>query len=279
MPTALRNFLIALAVLAVAFASILYDLARFALGSDTYSHIVLIPFVCAYLAVLRRNTTFGGPKWPAIIPAVVGALLLGGTWFVKQPEPRLCTLTLAFVCLVLASGFGFLGRDAVRAWAFPFGLLFFMAPFPPAMLHGLEVFFQHGSALAAAGMIKLSGLTAMRDGLFFYLPGLTIQVAQECSGIRSTLVLFITSLIAGYLLLRSLRSRAILAASVIPLAILRNAFRIFSLAWLSVEVNPNVIDSALHHRGGPIFFALSLIPFLLLLLLFRKLERKTVHVA
>ena len=66
---------------------------------------------------------------------------------------------------------------------------------------------------------------------------------------------------------------------VIPLAILRNAFRIFSLAWLSVEVNPNIIDSALHHRGGPIFFALSLIPFFLLLLLFRKLEKKPANAA
>jgi exosortase len=152
-----------------------------------------------------------------------------------------------------------------------------MVPLPQRIMDGFEVFFQHASAFAAAIMIKTSGLPAMQDGLFFFLPGLAIEVAQECSGIRSTLVLLITSLIAGYLLLRRPRDRAILAVAIIPLAILRNGFRIFSLAWLSVEVNPNVIDSALHHRGGPIFFALSLIPLFLLLLLLRKLERKRAY--
>mgnify|MGYP003908365983 CR=1 FL=1 len=36
-----------------------------------------------------------------------------------------------------------------------------------------------------------------RDGLVFKLPGIEMQVAQECSGIRSSLVLFITGLVAG----------------------------------------------------------------------------------
>ena len=127
--------------------------------------------------------------------------------------------------------------------------------------------------------MKVSGLTVLRDDLYFSLPGLTIEVARECSGIRSTLVLFITSLVAGYLLLRRPGNRAILAVSIIPLAILRNGLRIFTLAWLSVEVNPTIIDSALHRRGGPIFFVLSLIPFFLLLLFLRRHERKNARVS
>jgi hypothetical protein len=34
-----------------------------------------------------------------------------------------------------------------------------------------------------------------------------------------------------------------------------------------------MIDSPIHHQGGPLFFALSLIPFFLLLLFLRKSER------
>jgi hypothetical protein len=33
-----------------------------------------------------------------------------------------------------------------------------------------------------------------------------------------------------------------------------------------------MIDSDLHHKGGPIFFALSLIPLFLLLWWFRRME-------
>ena len=273
-----RNFVLALAALTVVFAAHLIELARFALKSETFSYIVLIPFIAAYLMSMRWKAAVEDPQpssQAAAIAATIGFLLLAINWFgVKTTEIRLCVLTLSFVAFVLAAAFRFLGADAVRQLAFPLALLLFMVPLPPIVMNGLEVFFQHASAFAAAGMMNLSGLPSMQNGLYFQLPGFAIEVAQECSGIRSTLVLFITSLIAGYLLLRRPRDRAILAFAIVPLAILRNGFRIFSLAWLSVEVNPKIIDSALHHRGGPIFFALSLIPLFVLLLILKRMEKK-----
>jgi len=273
----LRNFGFALAAIILVFAKPLFDLVQFAFQSDAFSHVILIPFISAYLASLRRKTVIlnASSTSPGMFVALALGLLLAASWFTTpSPEIRLCLSTLAFVCFVFAAAFRFLGHAAVRELAFPLGLLFLMAPLPPVIMDALEIFFQHASAWAAAAMMKVSGLPALRDGLFFLLPGLRIEVAQECSGIRSSLVLFITSLIAGHLLLRTTRHRAILAASIVPLAILRNGFRIFSLAWLSVEVNPNIIYSALHHRGGPIYFALSLIQLMLLLLFLRRLETK-----
>jgi exosortase/archaeosortase family protein len=105
------------------------------------------------------------------------------------------------------------------------------------------------------------------------LPGIALEVGQECSGIRSSLVLFITSLLAGYMFLRTPSRRAILVLAVIPLAILRNGLRIGTIGWLCAHISPDFINSAIHERGGPIFFTLSLIPFGLLLLVLRKGER------
>lgn len=283
-----RHFALAAGAVALLFAKPLFDLTRFALNSDTFSHIILIPFIAAYLASLRWKTAtqqsaasergvYAASTAAALIALLTALLAFAAGVFFKPADVRVCLWTLSFVLLIWAVALRFLGWPAVRQLAFPFALLLFMVPLPQVIMDGIEIFFQHASAFAAAQMIKISGLPAMQDGLFFLLPGLAIQVAQECSGIRSTLVLFITSLIAGYLLLRRPRDRAILALAIIPLAILRNGFRIFSLAWLSVEVNPNIIDSALHHRGGPIFFALSLIPLFLLLLLLRKLEKKQAY--
>jgi hypothetical protein len=56
------------------------------------------------------------------------------------------------------------------------------------------------------------------------------------------------------------------------LAILRNGFRVFVIGELCVHVSPSMIDSPIHRKGGPIFFALSLIPFFLFLVLLRKLD-------
>jgi len=59
---------------------------------------------------------------------------------------------------------------------------------------------------------------------------------------------------------------------VIPLALLRNGFRIFVIAELCVRMGPQMIDSPIHRRGGPVFFVLSLVPLFLLLLYLSKRE-------
>ena len=121
-------------------------------------------------------------------------------------------------------------------------------------------------------MFSLTGLPNVRSGNFFRLPTITIEVAEECSGIRSSWILFITSLVAAEMFLRSSWRRLILVALIIPLGVLRNGFRILVISWLCVEVGPHMIHSFIHHRGGPIFFALSLGPLFLLLWLLRRGE-------
>ncbi|PYL65541.1 MAG: hypothetical protein DMF20_08545 [Verrucomicrobia bacterium] len=69
--------------------------------------------------------------------------------------------------------------------------------------------------------------------------------------------------------------RIVLVAFIIPLGILRNGFRILVIAVLCVNVGPQMIHSVIHRRGGPLFFALSLVPLLLLLAWLHKGEVRT----
>jgi exosortase/archaeosortase family protein len=87
-------------------------------------------------------------------------------------------------------------------------------------------------------------------------------------------VLLITSVVAGKLFLRSGWSRLLLVVLVAPISIVRNAFRITVIGELCVNVGPHMIDSFIHKRGGPIFFALSLIPMLVAIWLLARRERK-----
>ena len=70
--------------------------------------------------------------------------------------------------------------------------------------------------------------------------------------------------------------RIVLVAFVIPLGIVRNGFRILVIGLLCVHVGPHMIDSVIHHRGGPLFFALSLVPLFLLLWWLRRPGTATV---
>src|SRR5437879_4820118 len=100
------------------------------------------------------------------------------------------------------------------------------------------------------------------------------MVAKECSGIRSSLVLVITSLLAANMFLRTTWRRALLVGAVIPLGLLRNGLRILVISLLCVHIGPEMIHSAIHRRGGPVFFALSLVPLFAMLWLFRRQELK-----
>jgi exosortase C (VPDSG-CTERM-specific) len=277
----LRKFFLATAILVVCFGRPLFDLLRLAAKDDLYSYIPLIPLISVYLVWLQKKKLphFSEParKLASFIFAGGLAAIAGYLFVVRSAslanEDYLALTIFAFLLFFTGTCCLFLGRKMSRAIAFPIGLLVFMIPFPEFVRHGIEAFLQHGSAAVADGLFKLSGMPVYQDGLMFRLPGFNLEVAPECSGIRSSLVLFIMSLLTGYLFLRKPWNRTMLALAVIPLALLRNGFRIFVIGQLCVRVGPEMIDSPIHRHGGPLFFVFALLPLFLLLIFFRKFER------
>ena len=261
-----------LVCLAAVFGQTLLNLARLAVEDDLTSHALLVPVICAYLAWTMRGRVPPAPsgaRWPGVVLALVGPALLAVR---VPPGDALSLRVFAFVVLLWAGGFLALGAGVMRAVAFPAAFLVFMVPLPSGLVAALETFFQYTSAEVAYQFINWSGTAVLREGLTFTMPGIALHVGPECSGIRSSFVLFMTALLAGHMFLRSNWSRLVFALFVVPLGIVRNAFRVFVLAMLSVHVHPSYIDSPIHHKGGPIFFALSLLPFFLVLGLLRWLE-------
>lgn len=265
--------------LAALFAKPLASLALYALGSDLNSHIVLVPIISAYLIAIQRSQLPRRDK-PAYTSAFLSTLPAFGAFYIRwtvsaiSENDGLSLVVFSFLCLLTAGGFVFLGKRWMMAAAFPVAFLLFMIPLPDAAVSWLENASKVGSAESSALLFGIFGTPVMREGLVFRLPGIVIEVAQECSGIRSSWVLFITSLLASHLFLKSPWHRVLLVAFVIPLGLLRNGFRIAVIAWLCIRYGPQMIDSIVHRRGGPLFFVLSLVPLFLLLVLLRTLEKR-----
>jgi exosortase len=167
------------------------------------------------------------------------------------------------------------GISAARV--FSFGLLFLLClvPLPAAMLNAVVVFLQRSSAEVADVIFTALGIPFYRESFIFSLPNLTIHIAEECSGIRSTLSLLVTSLVAGHFFLRTFWGKCALVTVVVPLAIVKNAFRIVGLSLLANYVDPSFItDSALHRYGGIPLFVVSVAILLCLAWLLRSLEER-----
>jgi exosortase C (VPDSG-CTERM-specific) len=275
----LQRLGVASGLLLACFGRPLCQWASFALHSELFSYVLLIPFISAYLIWSARKSPA-----PAIRPCrpgaavgfAAGAALLAAYWigrangWVPARQDYLALMMLCFLCWFWGACLAMLGFKLMSQVAFPAGFLLFMVPLPLAWLANIDTFLQYTSAAAAAAFYGLAREPLWRDGLNLHLSGFSLRVAPECSGIHSTMVLLITSVLAAHLFLRRFWTRAALVLVVIPLAILRNGFRVFVIGELCVHISPEMIHSPIHTHGGPIFFALSLIPFFLWLIFLRK---------
>ena len=275
----LRKWAIWIAAVTTAFAYPLFRLMVHASEQSLHSHVVLVPFVAAYLLLTNRSTlpTPGRPSIPwAVLTFGTGLAALAARTTFDQSltiNDGLALTTLAYLAMAVAGGFLFVGAKWMAAAAFPLGFLLFMVPLPDAAVIWMEDALVLASADVSAWMIAATGTPMIREGTVFQLPTIVLEVARECSGIRSTWVLFITSVVASHMFLTSPWRRLVLVAFVIPLGVIRNGFRILTIALLCVKIGPHMVDSVIHHRGGPIFFGLSLVPLFLLLTWLRRRER------
>jgi len=272
------GWLLLVGALSITFLHPLTSLAAHAAKEDLHSHLLLVPFVSAYLlrlqwAELSRDLC-SSIGW-ALLPAALALAAFGASAILRERLSHndwLALMALSFVAFLWAGTFVFLGRRWMQSAAFPVGFLIFLVPLPDAAVEWLEHASVLGSAETASMFFNLSGTPVLRDGVIFELPGIVLEVAQECSGIRSSWVLLITSLVASHMFLKSPWRRFVLVAFVIPLGLIRNGFRILVIGLLCVHVGPHMVHSIVHKRGGPFFFALSLIPLFLLLWWLRRGE-------
>jgi exosortase len=201
-----------------------------------------------------------------------------GYWSADAAIPDLDRMSMTmFALVVMCWGIFVCCFGVTLCRKVSFGLLFllFMVPFPTVLLDAIVGFLQRSSTEATALLFSALGVPVFRQGFVFSLSNFTIHVAEECSGIRSALSLFITGLVVGHFFLRSVWTKAALVAIVIPLAIVKNAFRIVGLSLLANYVDPTFItDSMLHRSGGVPLFVLSLIVLFSLAWLLWRVEKR-----
>ncbi len=147
-----------------------------------------------------------------------------------------------------------------------------MVPAPSAWMDQITVWLQHASAATSYAILRLLGIPVFREGMIFQLRGLTLEVAQECSGIRSCLAFVLVAILASRVCLRSLWSQWTLIAFMIPIAIFKNAVRIVAISTLSAYVDSGYLHGRLHHEGGVVFSLVGIAFFVPLLFALQWLE-------
>lgn len=248
--------------------------------TEYYSHILLIPLLSAYLLYRKRQfleSSQEGSYESGLALLVAGIII----YAVKTINDDVFTTNEALVllaCSALTSwggGFVFIyGVKAVRIAVVPFIFLVFMFPVPTTVMDKVIYFLQSGSSTTVEGFFTLTGVPFTRDGFVFHLPTLSVEVAKQCSGIRSTLALIITGVLAAQLLLTKNWQKIIFMMSLIPVALFKNGLRITVLSILGVYWDERIlVDGWLHRSGGIVFFIIALCLLSLILMLLRSTEK------
>jgi exosortase len=256
----------------------------FSLKEDEYnshsSYILLIPFISAGLIYYGRKRIFSNlhvSPWQASLAFLTGGLFsyLGYAYRSQLDETGHVELvTLALIAFWFGGFLLSYGSTAFKAALFPLLFLGVAVPIPNRAAQELVLFLQKGSADIVSVLFALTRTPAYRTNMVFTLPGFAIQVAEACSGIRSTLGMFVVTLLAAHLLLRSRWKKTALLVAVIPVSLFKNAVRIVTLTLLAIHYDMGFLKGSLHHEGGIVFMLAGLcLMYPLLLILIRSEEK------
>jgi len=264
------------------------DLGRIVFKNDTYSHIALIPMVSAVFIIIRRESIFAevqGKPTAGFGVSTGGLLLYGVAWMLSEqlsrqtfrnqdaPNDYLALCTAAVVAWVIGSFIAVYGIPAFKKARFALLFLMFSIPMPMFLQDGVITLLQYATAEASDLVFQASGVPYHRSGLVFQFSNLAVEVAEQCSGIRSSLSLLIVSVLTGYLFLRTVSRRIILVLAVFPITVFKNALRIVTITLLANQIDPRFLSSHwLHISGGVPFFMIALTLFIPLVWVLRKNE-------
>lgn len=231
---------------------ILPDMAQDWWDDPGSSHGILIPPVAVYIAWLRRDLTLAQPAFPdsrglwltlsACLMLLVGTL--GAEFFLARAS---------FVLIVAGLVWTFWGLPRFRTLLFPLLLLLTMVPLPQLVYNAASVPLQEMASSVATSLVQMLGIAVYQDGNVIHLAGISLGVAEACSGLRSLTSLVTAALMVGFLFCTRVRTRVLLVALAVPVAIGMNVVRVTGTALIA-EYNQQYALGYYHLFSGWLVF-------------------------
>ena len=252
-----------------------------AVRDSQYTHILLILPVSISLICLEWKSSDSSAGSRSDIGLILLVAALVATVIARRhlsSLPRDQQLSVNMTALVVWWIGAFIVSFGTRAFQralFPLCFLFWIVPIPEFVLNPVVRWLQEGSVISTRPLFALFGVPTTQDGTLITIPGLTVEVAPECSSIRSSLMLVVTTMVLAQMLLRSTWRKALVIAVAIPLSVAKNGLRIFVLAMLTTRVDRSFITGRLHHQGGIIYFLIALASIILLIWIAHLTEKKS----
>ena len=242
------------AVVAVAVALCVPALANLSYlwkGSQFYGHAYAIPVVAAYLAYQNRRAL--GASMRDLRPPKSGPLVAFGaaTFGVLSLMGDAGFAVGVGIPLVLgATAFAIGGLALMRPLVLPLVFLALMVPPPRFLTYEILFRLKLFVTQSAVALMHAASVTVAAEGNRILVPGHTLFVADACSGLTSIVTLLPLACIVAYFLTHGVWRRALVIASVVPLSIAANIFRVIVTVQLVERWGIGFAQGVLHETFG-----------------------------
>jgi exosortase A len=218
---------------------------------DTYSHILLILPILAWLVWIRRDEVAGVEArgwWPGFLWCLLGLAIC----FVGRSADINLIAQLGVIVAFQGATFGIVGLRVGLILAFPLAYMFFLAPFGDEIIPPL----QYVTAEMATALTRFSGVETVADGIHIDTPAGLFIVAEECSGVKFLVAMVALGVLVAYSCFASWKRRMLFLLACVIVPIVANGIRAWATIFIAQYVGAEAAGSFDHIVYGWFFFGI-----------------------
>ena len=218
---------------------------------DTYSHILLILPILAWLVWIRRDEVARVEArgwWPGFLCCLLGLAIC----FVGRSADINLIAQLGVIVAFQGATFGILGLRVGLILAFPLAYMFFLVPFGDEIIPPL----QYVTAEMATALTRFSGVETVADGIHIDTPAGLFIVAEECSGVKFLVAMVALGVLVAYSCFASWKRRILFLLACVIVPIVANGIRAWATIFIAQYVGAEAAGSFDHIVYGWFFFGI-----------------------
>ena len=216
-----------------------------------------VPLFSLYVLWRERKeiaASFGAPSaWGLVL--AVPSLLVG---YVGARGLQVRFEIVGFVGLLVSLTLATFGTKTAKRTLFPFLFLLFCIPLH-SFLDVITIHLRLFAVSAAYGVLRGLGVDVLRQGtmLASSTGSFAIDVAAPCSGMRSLFAMMALTAGYAYFTQPTWARRALLFSLAVPIAVLGNVVRIFTIVAVAASCSPTFATGFYHDYSGYVVFLVS----------------------
>ena len=218
---------------------------------DTYSHILLILPILAWLVWIRRDEVARVEAqgwWPGFLWCLLGLAIC----FVGRSADINLIAQLGVIVAFQGATFGIVGFRVGLILAFPLAYMFFLVPFGDEIIPPL----QYVTAEMATALTRFSGVETVADGIHIDTPAGLFIVAEECSGVKFLVAMVALGVLVAYSCFASWKRRILFLLACVIVPIVANGIRAWATIFIAQYVGAEAAGSFDHIVYGWFFFGI-----------------------